>query len=228
MTNSSDVTKIEFYFDTMCPYAYQTSLWIRDVRRQNGIEIDWKFFSLEEINHEEGMKHPWERDIAYGWTPLRVAAYLRRTNMDNVDNWYAACGKALHYDGRRPYEPETGRELLKEIGLDPAIWDAALADPTTHDEVKADHDHAVNNLGAFGVPVIIAADTRAMFGPVVLPAPMGEEAMELWDITIRAAKFPGLYELKRPKTGVDLRYIGAVFSPYFNAREWQTVMNPAL
>lgn len=228
MTTSNDVQEIDFYFDTMCPFAYQTSLWIRDVRLQNNIKINWRFFSLEEINREEGMIHPWERDIAWGWTPLRVAAYLRRTSMDDVDNWYAACGKALHYDGRRPYEVETGKALLQEIGLDPSIWDKALEDPTTHDEVRADHDHAVNALGAFGVPVITAPGVRAMFGPVVLPAPTGDEAMELWDVTIRAAKFPGLYELKRPKTKDDLKYIGAVFSPYFNAREWQTVMHPAL
>ncbi|MFN5603695.1 MAG: DsbA family protein, partial [Actinomycetes bacterium] len=51
------VKRIDFYFDPMCPYAYQTSLWIRDVRRQNGLHIDWKFFSLEEINRPEGKKH---------------------------------------------------------------------------------------------------------------------------------------------------------------------------
>ena len=43
---------IDFYFDPMCPYAYQTSLWIRDVRRQNGLHIEWKFFSLEEIDRK--------------------------------------------------------------------------------------------------------------------------------------------------------------------------------
>ena len=34
----------------MCPWAYQTSKWIREVRVQNGLEIRWRFFSLEEIN----------------------------------------------------------------------------------------------------------------------------------------------------------------------------------
>jgi len=68
---AAEVTRVEFYFDPMCPYAYQTSLWIRDVRRQNGLTIDWRFFSLEEVNRPEGKKHPWEREIGYGWTPMR-------------------------------------------------------------------------------------------------------------------------------------------------------------
>lgn len=42
--------------------AYQTSQWIRTVREQVPLEIDWRFYSLEEINREEGNKHPWERE----------------------------------------------------------------------------------------------------------------------------------------------------------------------
>ncbi|MFM8836330.1 MAG: DsbA family protein [Actinomycetota bacterium] len=47
-------TKIDFFFDIMCPYAYQTSLWIREIREKVALEINWRFFSLEEINREEG------------------------------------------------------------------------------------------------------------------------------------------------------------------------------
>ncbi|MGB0210562.1 MAG: hypothetical protein ACPGCX_10805, partial [Ilumatobacteraceae bacterium] len=43
-------TSVDFHFDPLCPYAYQTSKWIRAVREQIGIEISWRFFSLEEIN----------------------------------------------------------------------------------------------------------------------------------------------------------------------------------
>ena len=45
-----EITSVDFHFDVMCPYAYQTSKWIRHVRSQNGIEINWRFFSLEEVN----------------------------------------------------------------------------------------------------------------------------------------------------------------------------------
>ena len=58
---------VQFYFDPMCPYAYQTSVWIRDVREQIGLDITWRFFSLEEVNRVDGKKHPWERPWSFGW-----------------------------------------------------------------------------------------------------------------------------------------------------------------
>ena len=106
----------------MCPYAYQTSIWIRDVQEQVGFDITWRFFSLEEINREEGKKHPYERDFAYGWTPLRVAAWLRRQNNDWCGTFYKICGEALHVNARRFYDREIALELMEEAGLPTEAW----------------------------------------------------------------------------------------------------------
>ena len=219
---------VDFYFDTMCPYAHQTSLWIREVQRLTDLQVRWKFFSLEVINHVEGKTWPWERDIAYGWTPLRIGAWLRRIDNDLCGAWYLASAHALHIEGRRPYEEATAAELLGAIGAPPETWAAALADPTTHDDVRHDHEHAVNALGGFGVPIIVPQTGRAIFGPVVVPAPIGEDALRLWELVHGASQFPHFYELKVPKTAEDLTHIGNAFNPYLRAREWQTVQNPAL
>ena len=103
-------TEVDFHFDVMCPWAYQTSLWMRDVRDQLGLTVNWKFFSLEEINLREGKKHPWERDWSYGWSMMRIGVILRRLDMNLLDQWYAVAGKALHVDGN-----------LKIVGNDPRI-----------------------------------------------------------------------------------------------------------
>jgi len=219
---------VDFYFDTMCPYAHQTSLWIREVQRLTGLRVNWKLFSLEVVNHEAGKKLPWERDIAYGWTPLRIAAWLRRIDNELCGAWYLASANALHLEARRPYEEDTARELLAEIGAPEETWREALADTTTHDDVRRDHEHAVNALGGFGVPIIVPATGRAIFGPVVVPAPTGDDALRLWNLVNDAARFPGLYELKVPKTADDLAHIAEVFTPYLKTREWKTVQNPAL
>jgi 2-hydroxychromene-2-carboxylate isomerase len=100
-------TSVAFHFDVMCPYAFQTSLWMRDVRDQLGLQVDWRFFSLEEVNREEGKKHPWEREWSYGWSMMRIGALLRRTDMALLDQWYLAAGTALRR--RSQTAPPRGR-----------------------------------------------------------------------------------------------------------------------
>lgn len=219
--------KVDFYFDPMCPWAYQTSLWIRAVASLTGLEVIWKFFSLEEINRVEGKKHPWEREWSYGWGQMRVAALLRRDGNDLVDRWYAAVGRAFHELGVKTHDQAIHREILTEAGLPADALDRAIADPTTSDDVKADHDAVVATHGAFGVPTLVFDDGNHIYGPVTVPAPQGDEALALWELTVAAARVPTLYELKRPKTQKDLAAIGRAFTPYIDARDWNTVENPA-
>ena len=71
-------TQVDVHIDLMCPFAYQTSRWLRDVRDQTGLTIDWRFFSLEEVNRAPGKKHPWEREWSYGWSMMHIGVALRR------------------------------------------------------------------------------------------------------------------------------------------------------
>ena len=216
-----DTTTVDFHFDVLCPYAYQTAKWIREVRRQNGIVINWKFFSLEEVNRIEGKKHPWEREWSYGWSMMRIGATLRRESMDDCDRWYERAGRALHEEGLKPHEPDVARHILSELGLDPGIVDATIADETTHDEVKAEHQRVVD-AGGYGVPTLFFGD-ECLFGPVLINPPMGDAAMRLWDAVTAWVEFPELYELQRPKTKQDEQKIADTFKPYLEARDWISI-----
>ena len=158
---------------------------------------------------------------------MRVAAWLRRTDMSLCDRWYEACGRALHVEGRRFYDRDIAVELLESIGAPPTAWDDALADTTTHDDVRDDHDRAVALYGAFGVPIIVLPNQRTIFGPVVVPAPTGADALRLWEMCNAYSEIGGLFELKTPKTQTDLRMIAREFGPYLAARQWTTIQNPA-
>jgi 2-hydroxychromene-2-carboxylate isomerase len=221
------MTDVDFHFDVMCPWAYQTSKWIREVTEVRDVTVRWRFFSLEEINRVEGKKHPWEREWSYGWSMLRVAALLRRGPDGNqaVDDYYAAAGRALHEDGIKVHAPDGLAKVLSGIGMDPSLVEAAIADPTTHDDVRADHDRIVE-LGGYGVPTLVVDGSTTLYGPVVTPAPTGEAAGRLWDLVAGWSEFPHLYELRRPKTGADWAHIAEQFNPYLTARDWQTIERP--
>ncbi len=227
------VAGVEFFFDPMCPWAYRTSLWAREVRRQIGIDVTWRFFSLEEINREEGKRHPWEREWSFGWSQLRIAALLRRQGNEVVDRWYAAVGAAFFERGEPTFTPHGAEAVLEGLDLPRSIVAEALADPTTTDDVRADHDLLVAHFGGHGVPTLVfgAEDNlpaRAFFGPVVLTPPVGEAAVRLWGLVLGWREFPDLYELRRPKTVQDMAAIGAAFSTYLDARQWRGIANPAL
>ena len=230
MTDPSTPTRVDFHFDVICPWAYQTSHWMREVRDRLGREVDWRFFSLEEVNRLEGKKHPWEREWSYGWSMMRVGALLKREDPALNDAWYLKAGTALHVEGRKPHEPAVARALLAEMDLDPGIVDEALADPTTHDAVRAAHERVIG-LGGWGVPTLVfpgADDDESLklFGPVLIDPPTGEAADRLWALVVSWLEFPQLYELQRPKMPSDLAAIGKVFQPYIEARDWNAVANP--
>ncbi|RVW02678.1 hypothetical protein EGT50_07865 [Rhodococcus xishaensis] len=215
------ITSVDFHFDPMCPFAFHASRWIRHVRAETAIDIAWRFFSLEEINRRDDQKHPWEREWSYGWSLMRIGALLRRESMDLLDRWYAATGHLLHTDGGKPHDPNVARGLLERLGLDPAILDAALADPTTHDDVRADHDRVVA-AGGFGVPTLFVQGTP-FFGPVLVDPPEGESAVRLWNTLTELLEFPHVYEIQRVKGAADTAAIGQALEPYVRGRDWQSV-----
>jgi 2-hydroxychromene-2-carboxylate isomerase len=213
---------IDFHFDPMCPFAYATSLWLRDVRARTGTTVDWRFFSLEEVNRAEGKKHPWERPWSYGWSLMRIGALLRRRDMAALDTWYAVIGAELHERGGKPHDPDVARRLLKELGLGADTLDEALADPTTHDDVRADHDRVVG-AGGYGVPTLFFPDGQCLFGPVLIDPPRGERALRLWDVVTGMLEFPHLYEIQRPKSEADQRAIAEALTPYLAGRDWVSI-----
>lgn len=213
---------VDYHFDILCPFSYLTSKWIREVRALLGLEIRWRFFSLEEVNLEPGKRHPWERDWSYGWSMLRIAALLRRQSNDLVDQWYLAAGRLLHEYGAKPHDPAVARELLGSLGLDPGLVDASMADPTLDDEIRADHDRVLA-LGGFGVPTLVFDDEQVFYGPVLIDPPMAEEALRLYELIAIAREFPHFFELQRPKGPQAQEAIKRALEPYLKGRDWRSM-----
>ncbi|MWA02528.1 hypothetical protein F8568_019545 [Actinomadura sp. LD22] len=213
---------VDFHFDPMCPFAYATSVWLREVRDRLGIEVAWRFFSLEEVNRAEGKKHPWERPWSYGWSLMRIGALLRRRDMAALDAWYGAIGAELHERGGRPHDPDVARRLLDGLGFGASALDEALADAGTHEDVLADHRRVVD-AGGFGVPTLFFPDGQCLFGPVLIDPPAGDRAVRLWETVTGMLEFPDLFEIQRPKGDAERRRIHRALQPYLSGRDWVSI-----
>jgi hypothetical protein len=146
---------------------------------------------------------------------------LRRTDMSFLDRWYAAIGRELHALGGKPHDPVVARRLLSDIGVDAAVFDAALEDPTTHDDIRADHQRVVG-AGGYGVPTLFLSG-QCLFGPVLVDPPTGPAALTLWNVVTGMAELPHVYELQRPKAPADAELIGRHLRPYLDGRDWVSI-----
>jgi 2-hydroxychromene-2-carboxylate isomerase len=182
---------VAFHFDPACPWAWQSAVWMREVAAVRDVSIEWRLFSLKTINSPD--------EAAPATPSLRTLALVRRdAGNDGVGRLYAALGARVHEAEEKPTTAVIGA-ALEDAGFDPSLVNRALEDASTADDVRADHDEAVTKVGAFGVPTIILASGRGIFGPVVTLAPRGEAAGELWDRVRYLIELDGFYELKRER-----------------------------
>jgi 2-hydroxychromene-2-carboxylate isomerase len=194
--------EVQFWFDPLCPWAWITSRWMLEVEQVRQVHTDWRIMSLAYLNlvqHEgQGQSEEYLERMARAWGPVRVcAAAARHSGPGILGPLYTAIGTRFHTQQRRD-DPDTIPEALAEVGLPPELADAA--ESTEFDQlIKDSHHEAFDEVGLdVGTPVIRIRG-KALFGPVITPAPKGEAAGELWDGLVLVSKADGFFELKRSR-----------------------------
>jgi hypothetical protein len=201
---------VDMWFDPTCPWAWMTSRWLLEVEKVRPLDVRFNVMSLSVLN--EGRDHlseSYRAAMDKAWGPVRVCiAAADSAGPQVLRDLYTALGTRIHLE---KYEigPKLFTEALTEVGLDPALADAATSD-AWDDALRGSHNAGMKPVGTdVGTPVIHApgpdGSTVAFFGPVVTPAPKGEAAGKLWDGVVLVAGTPGFFELKRS------RDIGPIF-----------------
>jgi len=202
MLNSPDTVVspvVDFWFDPSCPWAWMASRWVDEVAGLRGFEVTWHVMSLAVLNEDTDVSDErrafFSRALRY--TRL-VAAVGELRGQSIVKALYDALGERIH-PGANTDADEVIPAALAAINL-PAEY-AAYADSDAFDsQMRASHFDGINRVGAsVGTPVI-AVNGTAFFGPVISPAPMGDQALALWDGVLAVSAFDGFFELKRSRT----------------------------
>ncbi|MEU5543625.1 putative DsbA family dithiol-disulfide isomerase [Streptomyces sp. 2333.5] len=199
-------TPADFWFDPLCPWAWMTSRWMLEVEKVRPVEVRWHVMSLAVLNEDKLDELPenYRELLATAWGPVRVCIAAEEQHGSEVlGPLYTALGTRLHNRGMDRTR-ETLVDALKEAGLPAELADAADSDAYDA-QLRASHKEGIDLVGQeVGTPVIAVpghdGEQIAFFGPVVTPAPKGEEAAKLWDGTLMVASIPGFYEIKRTRT----------------------------
>ncbi len=201
-------TPADFWFDPLCPWAWMTSRWMLEVEKVRPVEVRWHVMSLAVLNEDK------LDTISRRSTPPSCATPGARCGSSSPPSsstatrssaaLYTALGTRFHNqapaqdarDDRR--RPGGGRPARRRS--------PTTRTPTrTTRELRASHKEGIDKVGQdVGTPVIAVpgadGEQIAFFGPVVTPAPKGEDAAQLWDGTLMVASIPGFYEIKRTRT----------------------------
>ena len=192
-------TQLDFWFDPACPWAWMTSRWALEAEKVRPVKVKWRVMSLSVLNEGRDLPEDYRKMLDASWAPVRVLiAAQQRYGDDILGPLYTEMGTRRHPGGRSDVEQIT-IESLAALGLDADL--VAAGHSTQYDDaLRASHAGAMEVVGdEVGTPVV-AIDGVGFFGPVVTPAPKGEDAGRLWDGVSALIQTPGLYELKRTRT----------------------------
>src|SRR4028119_1666609 len=96
---------LEFFFDPVCPFAWVTSRWVKEVQQHRDYDVTWRFISLAIINenrNEDWYTPEYRAGHLAGTMAMRVADQVRQdVGNDGVDRLYTALGTAIHVERRR-------------------------------------------------------------------------------------------------------------------------------
>lgn len=198
MSDIDDRTPVDFWFDPLCPWAWMTSRWLLEVEKVRRIAPSFHVMSLAYLNQDKDISDEYRKMLEPAWGPVRVAIAAAQAEGDEVLlPLYTAMGERIHLQ-KREISRELVEEALAEVGLPTALADA-MDSTAFDDDLKKSHHAGMDQVGMdVGTPVI-AVDGTAFFGPVVTPAPKGEDAGRLWDGCVLVASTPGFFELKRTR-----------------------------
>lgn len=189
---------LDLWFDPLCPWAWMTSRWALEVATVRDVEVVFHVMSLAALNEGRDLDPGYRELMDRSWSGARVALAVQQARPEALGDFYTALGTRLHPGGEQNVR-STHEAALAEAGL-PVELAAAGDTDAADDALRAANAEVAELVGTdVGTPVI-RVDGMSLFGPVISPAPVGEEAGRLWDGFVNVVAYPGFFELKRSRT----------------------------
>jgi len=187
--------------------VYNAAVWLASAQEQavdieDRLEINWRYFSLEQANNKEGPDwNIWDQPSDYpsrGFMALRAGEAARLQGETAFNNFHLALLKARHEDRQKIAETEVLVTVAASVGLDVERFEQDLKNESLVEKIKQDHIEAVEQYGIFGTPTFVFPDGTSAF--LKLLKPPEHDAPRLVEVLSEVMeKWSYIGEIKRPQ-----------------------------
>ena len=195
--------RIDVYYDFTCPWAWGGQVWLDQVReaQEDGPDITWKYFPLEQVNAKDPEFKVWEQPNDGTSSTLRSFQGQHAAAKQGADAaiaFRAAFFRKRHVDGRNLGKQDVLEAAAEEAGLDLEQFRIDLQSDEVFQVIKADYEEG-RRIGVFGTPTIIFENGEGAYLQVDFRN-LPSDPVEFWHEFVKTVRDrPEVREIKRPQ-----------------------------
>lgn len=195
--------KITVWYDFVCPYAWTAQRWLFDLQGQLGdeLEIDWRYFSIEQVNKAADAPNVWENPNDGSSSTLRAFQGVHAAGKQGADKYkayQAALYNQRHVNKRNLGTQSILEETATQVGLDLEKFREDLKSDEVFGIFANDHSEAVEKYGIFGVPTILFENGESAYLRIKIGEPP-VDPVAFWNEFVGIVRDrPTILEIKRP------------------------------
>ncbi len=193
---------ISIYYDYTCPYSYRAACWLRGLEEAGReLELEWKSFSLKEVNRPGGEPSVFDRQRAESVSvlALELAKAAQVAGPEVFERYHYRVFEVMHGDGRR-LEANDLLSIGRDAGLDTGRFEAERREGVWLRRVAEDHREGVERWKVFGTPTLVLDGEAAVYLKFTQASASPSAAAEVYDALLCLARcHPELVEIKHPR-----------------------------
>lgn len=195
--------KVTVWIDFVCPYAWTAQRWLFDLQRELGadLEIEWRYFSIEQVNKAAEAPNVWEHPNDGSSSTMRAFQGVHAAGLQGTDQYLgfmAALFNQRHVGKRNLGTQQILEETAVQSGLDLERFREDLQRDDAFAILQRDHREAVEKYGIFGVPTIMFENEECAYLRIKIGEPPADP-VAFWNEFVGITKDrPTILEIKRP------------------------------
>jgi 2-hydroxychromene-2-carboxylate isomerase len=183
--------RLSVFYDYTCSYSYRFWRWIDACAGPLGLDVEWRTFSLREINREPGVPSLFE-DAHGSSVSVLALALAHAARRADFDRYHRDVFHAMHEEHLK-VSAEDLLDIASKAGVERDAFERERARWTG--SAARDHASGVAEHGVFGTPTVVMNGSAIFVRFAEIPSETGSLFETLERVCVG---YPEIIEMKRP------------------------------